>query len=165
MPAGKQVSYTFYKDFATAATEKKAAQAGGVVVSFKPDQKIPRNDLFYVEVLHPFAKFVWNDVEKQKCAIDPSFEDFEHSGVPYYLAFKGTFEANQNYVITCPDVKVELPYAKGTYTVAAAAYWNAQSSKRYGSDPKKIEFAGNAASFTTILGSVVLAASALAALF
>ena len=165
LPAGKQISYIFYKDFATDATETEAAKAGGVVITFTPDQKIPKDDGFEVGVLSPFAKFVRNGEAERKCAVEPPVEDFsQYCDDAEYLCFDGTFEANQKYVVTCPDVKVELPYAKGTYTVAAGGYWNGQSNTYYQRDPKKIEFV-NAASFTTILGSVILAASAIAALF
>jgi len=165
LPAGKQISYTFYKDFAAAATETEAAKAGGVVITFKPDQKISKNDFFEVGVLYPFAQFIRNGGEKRKCAVDPPVENFRQvCNESAYLCFSGSFEANQKYVVTCPDVKVELPYAKDTYTVATSGYLNAQTGIGYSRDPKMIEFF-NAASFTTILGSVVLAASALIALF
>jgi len=165
LPAEKQISYTLYKDFATDATETEAAKAGGVVLTFTPDQKIPKEDGFEFGVLSPFAKFVRNGEAERKCAIEPPVEDFgQYCDDVDYLCFDGTFEANQKYVVTCPDVKVELPYAKGTYTVAAGGYLNSQFSSYYQSHPKKIEFV-NAASFTTILGSVILAASAIAALF
>jgi len=163
MPAGKAVSYTFYKDYATAATETKPAQDGGIVMTFKADQKISGDDYFEIQVLPPFAKF--SSKPDAKCVVDPPVEDFtSFLQDAVYLSFAGSFDANQKYVVTCPDSKVVLSSEQGPYTVATSAYYNDQAGGYYQNDIKKIEFA-NAASFTAVLGSIVLAASALAALF
>jgi len=163
MPAGKTLSYTFYKDYATSQTETEAAKAGGIVMKFKPDQKISPNDGFELQLLAPFSEF--SSKPDAKCVIDPPVSDFAPILTDrVFLGFTGSFEANQKYVVTCPYSKVVLPYTGGTYNVATAIYYSEQSDKYYQSDIKKIEFA-NAASFVTVLGSVVLAASAFVVLF
>ena len=164
LPSGISISYTFYEDYAKAKTETEAAQTGGIVVKFKSDQKISSADSIEIQVLTPFARF-YSIPQSRSVVVDPPVTDFAASSISIHeLTFSGSFEANQEYVVTFPDSKVGLRYKGGNYFFATSAYHNGQSLSYYQDAPKKIEFT-NAASFATILASAVLVAFALVALF
>jgi len=155
LPEGRSVSYKLYKEFGS------EGKPGGVVFSFKADRYNDPTEPIFLQVLNPFAKFVSKDEQPGKCVIIPEIERFEATQYDsQYLSVYGVFKANQEYVVTCPNTKVVV-YADGPKTLISASYFGDTQE-----DPKEIVFEEtSAASFTTILGSIIIVASALAVLF
>ena len=155
MTSSYSVSYTFYEDFGT------DDNTGGVVMTFKSAHKTSPKDIFEIQVLTPFATFV--SKENASCTVNPPLSDFNFNLQEEEFVYAlGSFEANQEYVVTCPHTKVILPYGKTNYTLATGGYYNYKTEEYYQNNLKNITF--NAASFTTFIVAIVVALSALAAL-
>jgi len=144
-------SYKLYKDY---AADKKE---GGVVYSFKAARDSnPNTDPMSLFVLSPFAKF--ETKAEKTCTVEPAVEKFEVYVDEESLMAYGSFKADTEYVVTCPDAKVVV-VAEGPKTLITASNFD-----RNQEEPKVIKFE-NSAALSTILGSVAIAALALASLF
>ena len=167
IPAGTSISAKFYPDYATPATETEEAKAGGVVIKFKTDKVFnsyaPEN-VFGVVLLYPLASFKRSKFDG--CSVSPAVADFNPEVSPEGISIFGTFDANQEYIITCPTSKVVFNYDKSNYMMGSTFYTNVNDEPCIDGcmgDAKKIEISG--AFLATTIGSLIVAASALAALF
>ena len=147
----EQVVYKFYEDYGTSRNK------GGVVMSFTPDAKMSPDEYFNVSVLPPFAKFVPKD-ESSACVVSPPVADFKTEiFFEWSLMVRGSFQPNQRYLVSCPDIKVTLPLGQGNYALASGGKY--QDGLSYQTEATKIKFT-SAESVATLFGSIVLAAIA-----
>jgi len=161
IPKGTTVTATLFKDYATEKTEKEEAKEGGVVVKFKSDKAYTTADYFSVDLLSPVVTFTNKDATAA-CTIAPEAAGFDVTPSASRLGFSATLEAGKEYVVTCPNTKATVNIEKSKYALYDTSVGVVVEDKTvfYATEPKS----ANSASFATIVGSVVLAASALAAL-
>jgi len=164
LPAGTSLSYTLYQDYATPATETEMAKVGGVEIQFQSDKAMSKtaDNSFGVSLLSPFATFI--SKEGATCTVNPPVDNISFKNDGSNILVLGTFEANQQYIITCPDTKISSQYVNSKYSLSSSFYFNdiENSCSDY---PCRGDLQSmNAASFSTIIGFAIVVASALAAL-